>query len=671
MAMKAKQKMMLIVLLFAVILGGMGVPLNVHAAEATVTFGSNWYNKSSGDTFPVGVYLKAGAAIGDYHIEIKYDRLRLQYVEGADDADEENGVLILDGNQNGRELKFWIQFKAISGGEALIEISAAEVKLRNSEEGESFNITAYDSAPVHIKGEDTAAQAEGSSGQEASQAGPAPEGQETSQAGTAPKGQEASQNGTAQRAEGGQREPEGQAGAEQTGIGESQQGESGTRDGDFGSDEGNGNDGESADTDMDRESSYGEGNSERDAIETVVKEPGNGVGTDTGSHGTVRKEKRNYIFFNVYFVFALAALLLIVVVDVAVWNIIKKVRAKRRRGTEEQEETSDSRKNGNHIQEKDKLDFIDLDIEEQENRESIPTVDLVLEGKNAAYKPNGNTPATADSVKSSVVKTGGGHEDDIFMTSEEELEWQYGRPIIKVCDLTMEFKLYSVNPSGLKEYVVQLLKREVSYRRLYALYHVSFNVYKGEVIGIIGTNGSGKSTLLKIVSGALKPTEGHVEIVGHRKVQLLTLGTGFDMELTARENVFLNGSIIGYSREFLETHYDEIVEFAELQDFMEEKVKNFSSGMVSRLGFAIATAGEAAEILILDEILSVGDEFFRQKSLKRIKEMIHGGSTVLMVSHSMGTILENCSRCVWIEKGELKMAGEPKVVCEAYRRLNG
>lgn len=683
MAMKAKQKMVLIVLLFAVILGGMGVPLNVHAAQATVTFGSNWYNKSSGDTFPVGVYLKAGAAIGDYHIEIKYDRLRLQYVEGADDADEENGVLILDGNQNGRELKFWIQFKAISGGEALIEISAAEVKLRNSEEGESFNITAYDSAPVHIKGEDAVSQAEESRGQEASQAGPAPEGQEAPQAGAAPEGQEvsqagsasegqeASQNGTAQRAEGGQRELEGQADAEQTGIGESQQGESGTRDGDFGSDEGNGNDGESADTDTDRESSYGEGNSERDAIETVGKEPGNGVGTDTDSHSMVKREKRNYIFFNVYFVFALAVLLIIVVVDVAVWNIIKKVRAKRRRGTEEQEETSDSRKNGNHILEKDKLDFIDLDIEEQENGESISAVDLVSDGKNAEYKPKGNTPATADSVKSSAVKTGGGHEDDIFMTSEEELEWQYGRPIIKVCDLTMEFKLYSVNPSGLKEYVVQLLKREVSYRRLYALYHVSFNVYKGEVIGIIGTNGSGKSTLLKIVSGALKPTEGHVEIVGHRKVQLLTLGTGFDMELTARENVFLNGSIIGYSREFLETHYDEIVEFAELQDFMEEKVKNFSSGMVSRLGFAIATAGEAAEILILDEILSVGDEFFRQKSLKRIKEMIHGGSTVLMVSHSMGTILENCSRCVWIEKGELKMSGEPKVVCEAYRRLNG
>ena len=139
------------------------------------------------------------------------------------------------------------------------------------------------------------------------------------------------------------------------------------------------------------------------------------------------------------------------------------------------------------------------------------------------------------------------------------------------------------------------------------------------------------------------------------------------MELTARENVYLNGSIIGYSRKFLDEHYDEIVEFAELQDFMEEKVKNFSSGMVSRLGFSIATAGDAAEILILDEVLSVGDEFFKKKSLKRVKEMIHGGSTVLMVSHSLQTILDNCSKVVWIEQGELRMIGKRKTVCEAYR----
>ena len=166
----------------------------------------------------------------------------------------------------------------------------------------------------------------------------------------------------------------------------------------------------------------------------------------------------------------------------------------------------------------------------------------------------------------------------------------------------------------------------------------------------------------------LVKAEGKVE-VNRRKVQLLTLGTGFDGELTARENVYLNGSIIGYSRKFLEEHYEDIVKFAELQDFMEEKVKNFSSGMVSRLGFAIATVGEAAEILILDEVLSVGDEFFRKKSLKRIREMIHGGSTVLMVSHGMGTILEHCTRCVWIEKGRLQMTGDPKEVCRAYQRM--
>lgn len=241
-----------------------------------------------------------------------------------------------------------------------------------------------------------------------------------------------------------------------------------------------------------------------------------------------------------------------------------------------------------------------------------------------------------------------------------------GEPVIVIDDVTMEFHLSSGETSGLKDYLIQLIKGQITYRKLFALYHVSFNVFRGEIVGIIGTNGSGKSTLLKIVSGALKPTEGNV-LVDRNKVQLLTLGTGFDMELTAKENVFLNGSIIGYSREFLETHYQEIVEFAELEDFMEEKVKNFSSGMVSRLGFAIATVGDAAEILILDEVLSVGDEFFRKKSLKRVKEMIHSGSTVLMVSHGMGTILENCTKCVWIEKGEMKMIGEPKVVCEAYK----
>ena len=262
------------------------------------------------------------------------------------------------------------------------------------------------------------------------------------------------------------------------------------------------------------------------------------------------------------------------------------------------------------------------------------------------------------------------NEEIAEMLMEEKWEHSGEKPVISVEDVTMEFHLSSANTSGLKDYLIQLVKRQITYRKLYALYHINFCVYKGEVVGIIGTNGSGKSTLLKIIFGSLKPSEGRVR-VDRKKIQLLTLGTGFDMELTARENVYLNGSIIGYSRKFLDEHYDEIVEFAELQDFMEEKVKNFSSGMVSRLAFSIATAGDAAEILILDEVLSVGDAFFRDKSLKRIREMIHGGSTVLMVSHSMETIIENCSKAVWIEKGELRMFGEPKKVCGAYRRMNG
>lgn len=256
--------------------------------------------------------------------------------------------------------------------------------------------------------------------------------------------------------------------------------------------------------------------------------------------------------------------------------------------------------------------------------------------------------------------------DDVEKT-ENHLNEKGEEPIISVQDVTMKFKISNSSASGMKDFLIQKLKHQINYRELYALDHVSFDVYKGEVVGIIGTNGSGKSTMLRIVSGALNPSGGKV-VVDRRKVQLLTLGTGFDMELTARENIYLNGAIIGYSKKFIDEHFDEIIDFAELQDFVDEKVKNFSSGMVSRLGFAIATAGDAAEILILDEVLSVGDEFFRKKSLARVKEMIHGGSTVLMVSHGMGTILENCSKVVWIEKGKLQMVGDPKTVCTAYRK---
>ena len=261
-----------------------------------------------------------------------------------------------------------------------------------------------------------------------------------------------------------------------------------------------------------------------------------------------------------------------------------------------------------------------------------------------------------------------GEKAESYEVSDAAPEQERELPVIKVDNVTMKFKVATGSTTGLKDYVIQKLKNQITTRDLLALDAVSFEVFKGEVVGIIGTNGSGKSTLLKIVSGAMKPTSGQV-IVDISKIQLLTLGTGFDMELSARENVYLNGAIIGYPKEFINDHYDEIVAFAELEGFMDTKVKNFSSGMVSRLGFAIATAGDAAEILILDEVLSVGDEFFRKKSLKRIKEMIHGGSTVIMVSHGMGTILENCTKVVWIEKGVLQMVGDAETVCGTYQKM--
>ena len=320
----------------------------------------------------------------------------------------------------------------------------------------------------------------------------------------------------------------------------------------------------------------------------------------------------------------------------------------------------------NEMQESVALESRSADEDEKKISESAG---LETENNNSRERQNDTQEiANIDSVQHKDIdnqtESGEGNELEYLELGEKV------KPIISVQDVTMNFKVPTSTASGIKEYFIQRVNRQVKFRKLVALNHVSFDIYPGEVVGLIGTNGSGKSTLLRIVSGALKPTEGQV-LIDRRKVQLLTLGTGFDMELSARENVYLNGSIIGYSKEFLDKHYEEIVEFAELQGFMEERVKNFSSGMVSRLGFAIATAGDAAEILILDEVLSVGDEFFRKKSLKRIKEMIHGGSTVIMVSHGMGTILDNCTKVVWIEKGVLQMVGDAETVCGAYRKMKG
>ncbi len=240
-----------------------------------------------------------------------------------------------------------------------------------------------------------------------------------------------------------------------------------------------------------------------------------------------------------------------------------------------------------------------------------------------------------------------------------------GRPVISVKNVSMEFQVPLEGSSSLKEYLIKVFTGKNSSRTLKALKNIWLDVYEGEILGVIGTNGSGKSTLLKIISGAITPTRGRVE-TWEENIQLLTLGTGFDRELTARENVYLNGALLGYSRSFLKEKYPDIVRFAELEGFMEQKVKNFSSGMVSRLGFAIATASDKPGILILDEVLSVGDVFFKEKSTARIRELMEKGRAVLIVSHSTDTILQNCTRALWIEKGIQKLTGNPKEVCQAY-----
>jgi len=218
---------------------------------------------------------------------------------------------------------------------------------------------------------------------------------------------------------------------------------------------------------------------------------------------------------------------------------------------------------------------------------------------------------------------------------------------------------------SLKEYITKLLKRQLKYEEFWALENVSFEVEKGEVVGIIGKNGAGKSTLLKIISGILYPTEGSVRCDGNI-VPMLELGSGFDHELTGRENIFLNGAILGYSKEFLEDKYNEILEFSELGRFIDVPLKNYSSGMLMRLAFSIATIVNP-EILIVDEILAVGDSAFQEKSKARMLELMGGGTTVLFVSHDLDQIREICNRVIWLDKGRIKMIGESQQVCDAYK----
>lgn len=229
---------------------------------------------------------------------------------------------------------------------------------------------------------------------------------------------------------------------------------------------------------------------------------------------------------------------------------------------------------------------------------------------------------------------------------------------------TVRFNMASERIDNLKEYFIKLVKRELMFKEFLAVKDVSFKVKKGEAWGIIGTNGSGKSTLLKLICGILKPYEGYVTINGSI-APLIELGAGFDGDLTARENIFLNGAVLGYDKQFMQKHFEEIVEFAELQDFLDMPLKNYSSGMSARLGFAIATIVRP-DILICDEVLAVGDYAFQQKCEKRMNEMRECGTTLLFVSHSIDSVKEVCDHALWIEKGTAKMSGKVDVVCDAY-----
>ena len=236
--------------------------------------------------------------------------------------------------------------------------------------------------------------------------------------------------------------------------------------------------------------------------------------------------------------------------------------------------------------------------------------------------------------------------------------------MIEVKDVSMRFRMTNDRINSIKEYTIQLLKRQLEYKEFEALKHVSFDVERGEVVGLIGHNGAGKSTILKVISGILKPTEGNVVVHGNI-APMLELGSGFDFDMTGRENIFLNGAILGYSKEFLESKYDEIVAFSEIGQFIDVPLRNYSSGMIARLAFSVATV-VVPEILIVDEVLSVGDADFQEKSRKRMMELMSGGTTVLFVSHSIKQVCDMCNHVVWLEHGQIQKFGDAKEVCNEY-----
>lgn len=237
--------------------------------------------------------------------------------------------------------------------------------------------------------------------------------------------------------------------------------------------------------------------------------------------------------------------------------------------------------------------------------------------------------------------------------------------IIDVQNVSMRFNLAKEKVDSIKEYAVKFLQGRLQFNEFYALKDVNFAVYPGESVALIGANGCGKSTTLKTIAGVLYPTSGSIKVRGEI-APLIELGAGFDGDLTARENVFLNGAVLGYNHQFMNEHFSNIIDFAELWDFVDVPVKNFSSGMIARLGFAIATE-VISDILIVDEILSVGDFRFQEKCHQRMKKMLSNNATLLLVSHSDAQVRELCQRAIWLDHGLVKMDGPVNEVCDAYK----
>ena len=237
-------------------------------------------------------------------------------------------------------------------------------------------------------------------------------------------------------------------------------------------------------------------------------------------------------------------------------------------------------------------------------------------------------------------------------------------PLVEVNDVSMRFNLAQEKTETLKEYTVKLLKGKLMFNEFYALKNVSFTVSRGEAVALIGRNGSGKSTMLKVIAGVMYPSQGSCTVRGSI-APMIELGAGFDMDLTARENIYLNGAVLGFDRDYMNEHFESIIEFSELRDFIDVPVKNFSSGMIARLGFSIATEVKA-DLLVVDEVLAVGDFMFQQKCMDRLDRMLANGTTLLFVSHSSEQVRRLCQRAIWLDHGVKRGDGPADEVCALY-----